>query len=215
MTILGCLLLASTPEVPEADAPPVAVAEEPSTWRPLQLSLFAPIQLVPRRDDVFGLRLGLGKSANRRVFGVDLGVVSLSEQAAGLQVAALWNFTNRDACGLQLAALFNLADTFTGLRVSLFNIASTLRGVEVGVINLGFKLFSHAYAFGLQLGAVNQTSTLAGAQVGLYNEASDGAGVQVGLVNVARRGFLGVQLGLVNIIRGRTVPFVPVVNVSL
>ncbi len=229
LTRLACLMLASGSGVPAAAVPsaegssdaadvegPMRTASETLTrWSPLQLSLFAPVQLVPARDDVYGLRLSVGLSTNRSVFGVDLGLASTSEQAAGLHVAALWNSVARAAWGLQLAGLFNFAERFTGLRVALLNVGSEVRGVELGLLNVGFRLFGGASLSGAQVGALDLSSRLSGVQVGVYNETTRGAGLQVGVVNVAGRDFHGLQLGLVNLIRGGPLPFLPLVNASL
>lgn len=107
--------------------------------------------------------------------------------------------TNK-ATGLQLAFVEPLQifpktyDVF-GLRLNiLYGRNQNLRGLDCGVVNVGEGLME-----GLQVGAANWVSGLAGAQIGAYNmiEESVQGSFQLGAFNNAYN-FLGLQLGAVN-----------------
>lgn len=158
--------------------------EVPAISTAVQLSTFPPAQTAPETADVAGIRIALPYGKNRRLAGMDLGIVNqLTAGAAGLQVAGIVNVTGKgDVTGLQIA-LFNL-DDFTifpqkqlysvqGMQLGLVNYAGgDLSGFQVG----GLFNFVHRDFRGLQIGGL-----------GNLVQSGDAYGLQCGLLNNVRR----------------------------
>ena len=113
------------------------------------------------------------------VTGAEVGVVSTAGSVHGLQLGALFGWSERDVEGVQLGVGGVRARKVTGLQ-------------------LGFLSFSTEVT-GVQAGGMNVTGPLTGVQVGLVNVASHVKGLQVGMVNVSDDA--DVPLGIFNFIK--------------
>lgn len=123
--------------------------------KPIQLSLFNPIQLFPEDNAITGLRLNLLYGKNNTVVGLDLGLVNQN--------------TSGVSKGYQ-TGLVGLVDAdFMGWQNNIVNIVKgSFEGYQLGVVN-------HSdYASGVQLGLVNYARTLKGLQIGLVNIIGQG-----------------------------------------
>ena len=119
--------------------------------KPIQLSLFNPIQIVPENQSVSGLRFNLIYGKNTNVTGLDLGLVN---QSTGLQNGVQWggvnltdggvtgwqagfvNISKGSSVGLQTGAVNYHQGHFNGLQFSIVNYAATLKGLQLGIINI-------------------------------------------------------------------------------
>ncbi|MDD4052375.1 MAG: hypothetical protein PHR28_10830 [candidate division Zixibacteria bacterium] len=128
--------------------------------RPIQLALFAPIQIFPERDAISGIRLSLIYGKNTSVTGLD------------------WGLVNHTTSGVSTAAQFGLvglADAdFVGWQDNAINIVNgNFEGLQWGLVNYA------NHAKGLQLGFVNYARTLNGLQIGLVNIIKQGGAFPV------------------------------------
>lgn len=137
-----------------------AVAQE----KPIQLSLFTPVQIVPESQGVSVLRLNLIYSANRSVKYFDWGLVNVTTggPSAGVQWA-LVAVNKGSFTGWQAAAGAVTKGPFVGLQSGWFTSAQEGEGVQWGIVNTA------ASWNGLQFGLVNYTQRLHGLQIGLIN----------------------------------------------
>ncbi|MBT8377683.1 MAG: hypothetical protein KJN64_00475 [Ignavibacteria bacterium] len=119
--------------------------------KPIQLSLFNPIQIFPESSSIAGLRFNLIYGKNANVTGLDLGLVN---QTTGTQTGVQWgglnlndggfkgwqsgfvNVTKGSSLGLQTAAVNYHLGHFNGLQFSIVNYAETLKGLQIGLINV-------------------------------------------------------------------------------
>jgi len=119
--------------------------------KPIQLSLFNPIQIFPENSSISGLRINLIYGKNANVTGLDLGLVN---QTTGTQTGVQWgglnlndngfkgwqlgfvNITKGSSLGLQTAAVNYHLGHFNGLQFSIVNYAATLKGLQIGLINV-------------------------------------------------------------------------------
>jgi hypothetical protein len=119
--------------------------------KPIQLSLFNPIQIFPESSSIAGLRFNLIYGKNANVTGLDLGLVN---QTTGTQTGVQWgcvnltdggfkgwqdgfvNITKGSSLGLQTAFVNYHLDHFNGLQFSIVNYAATLKGLQIGLINI-------------------------------------------------------------------------------
>lgn len=117
---------------------------------PIQLSLFNPVQIVPERESVNGLRLNLIFSKNSSLVGADLGLVNMT---TGPQTGVQWGFVGivegkfsgwqwnmvsvdrGDFEGLQMG-MYNSAEYVNGLQLGLINNAASMKGVQIGLVNI-------------------------------------------------------------------------------
>jgi hypothetical protein len=131
-------------------AQPVLAAE-----KPVQLSLFSPIQLVSEDDAVAGVRLSLLYGKNKYVTGLDWGLVSHS--------------TSGMSKGVQFGLVGLVEADFTGWQNSAVNITEgNFEGFQWGIVNYA------GHASGFQLGFVNYAVTMRGLQIGLVNIIKQG-----------------------------------------
>ncbi len=128
-----------------------AMAQE----KPIQLSLFAPVQIVSESNAIAGIRLSLIYGKNTHVSGLDWGLVShsTSGQSKGVQ----WGLV-----GLNDA-------NFVGWQGTAVNITKgNFEGFQWGIVNYA------GHASGFQLGFVNYAVTMNGLQIGLVNIIKQG-----------------------------------------
>lgn len=128
--------------------------------RPIQLALFAPIQIFPEGDAISGIRLSLIYGKNTTVTGVDWGLINHNTigQSVGWQ-AGLVGLVEGDFMGWQ--------DNFINV------VKGDFEGLQWGFVN------SANHAGGLQLGVVNYARTLNGLQIGLVNIIKQGGAFPV------------------------------------
>jgi hypothetical protein len=119
--------------------------------KPIQLSLFNPIQIVPETESVGGFRFNLIYGKNANVTGLDLGLVN---QSTGKQNGVQWggvnltdggvtgwqsgfvNVSTGNSVGLQTGLVNHHHGHFHGLQFSVVNYAATLNGLQLGIINI-------------------------------------------------------------------------------
>jgi len=131
-------------------AQPILAAE-----KPIQLSLFSPVQLVPEDDAIAGVRLSLLYGRNKYVTGFDWGLVSHS--------------TSGMSMGWQIGFVGLVDADFTGWQNNVANITrGNFEGFQWGVVNYA------GHASGFQLGIVNYAVSMKGLQIGLVNIIKQG-----------------------------------------
>lgn len=123
--------------------------------KPIQLSLFTPVQLFPETDAITGIRLNFLYGRNTTVVGLDLGLVN--HTTTGLSK------------GLQTGLVGIVDSDFIGWQDNAVNVVKgNFEGLQLGIVN-------HAnYASGLQLGLVNYARSMKGLQIGLINIIGQG-----------------------------------------
>lgn len=143
MVVLATLVLLCLPPLTSAQS------------KPVQLSLFTPIQLFPEDTEISGIRLSLIYGRNVAVTGLDLGLVN--------------HTTTGKFLGVQFG-LVGLADTdFKGFQDNMVNVVKRdFEGFQWGFVN-----YAH-YANGFQLGFVNYAESMKGLQIGLVNIIKQG-----------------------------------------
>ncbi len=137
--------------------------------KPIQLSLFTPIQIVPENEGVSAVRLNLIYSVNKSVKYFDWGLVNVTSggPSAGVQWA-LVAVNKGSFSGWQAAAGAVTQGQFKGLQSGWFTSAKQGEGVQWGLVNTA------EYWNGLQFGIVNYAQRLHGVQIGLVNIISKG-----------------------------------------
>jgi len=133
-----------------------AVAQD----RPIQLSLFAPVQLFPEDTHISGIRLSLIYGRNVSVTGLDWGLVN--------------HTTTGKFTGVQFGCV-GLADSdFLGWQDNAINIVKgDFEGFQWGFVNYA------NYAHGIQLGFVNYAAGMKGLQIGFVNIIKQGGAFPV------------------------------------
>jgi hypothetical protein len=118
--------------------------------KPIQLSLFSPIQLVSEENAISGVRLSLLYGRNTYVTGLDLGLVShsTSGKSKGVQVAVV-GLVDADFVGFQYTAVNITEGNFEGFQWGIVNYAGYANGFQLGLVNYAERMK------GLQLGLVN------------------------------------------------------------
>jgi hypothetical protein len=118
--------------------------------KPIQLSLFSPIQLVPEGNAIAGVRLSLLYGKNTYVSGLDWGLVShcTSGMSKGAQFG-LVGFVEADFMGWQSSVVNYTKGNFEGFQWGFVNYAGHANGFQLGFINYAMTMH------GLQIGLVN------------------------------------------------------------
>lgn len=119
--------------------------------KPIQLSLFTPIQIVEENESISGFRFNLIYGKNTNVSGFDLGLVN---KTTGMQDGVQWggvnltdagvtgwqagfvNISKGSFVGLQTGSVNYHDGHFNGLQFSIVNYAATLKGLQLGIINI-------------------------------------------------------------------------------
>ncbi len=127
------------------------IAEE----KPVQLSLFTPLQIFPEETSITAFRFNLIYGRNASLTGLDLGLVN--------------HLTSGESKGVQFG-LANWVDAdFTGVQYGTVNVnKGAFNGWQWGFINYT------GHTKGLQLGFINYTQTMHGLQIGLINIIREG-----------------------------------------
>lgn len=167
--------------------------------KPIELSLFHPIQLHDETTSITGLRLNVFYAKNADLTGVDLGFFGLGYNTGDVK-GIQWNFIGSvvegDMVGWQSGIYTRTHGEFTGLKTGWVNLQDgEMLGWQAGLVSIGHD-------------------KVTGLQTGIYNRAADMHGLQLGLVNVADQ-LRGLQIGLVNFnLSGDPLYVFPFVNFS-
>lgn len=104
--------------------------------KPIQLSLFDPVQLVPAGQSISGLSLALIYSKNANLTGVDFSFIAAQTTGnlKGVQLAPV-DLVGGTLTGVQFG-LFNKAKHVEGLQIGAVNYAGTIRGLQIGFVNI-------------------------------------------------------------------------------
>ncbi|MBT8373106.1 MAG: hypothetical protein KJO34_19225 [Deltaproteobacteria bacterium] len=189
----------------------------------LQISFFSPYQLVSAEKDVCGLRLNLPIGENENLYGLDLGLVGVTNNSYnGAMLNIVGNFNAGSSTKGIVAGLINF--NIGGLNLTTKGGLGT-KGIELG----GFLNLNLGDIQGMQIAGLANIGNIDGIQVaglhnggievrgvqvaGLYNYAESVRGIQIGLINVAKK-LSGLQIGLVNYIRESPVPIFPIINLN-
>ncbi len=157
-TLLSCAVLSV------AAALPLRAQE-----KPIQLSLFTPVQIVPENEGVSAIRLNLIYSVNKSVKYFDWGLVNVTSGGASAGVQwALVSINKGSFTGWQASAGAITQGQFKGLQSGWFTSAKQGEGVQWGLVNTA------EYWNGLQFGLVNYAGRLKGLQIGLINIIKQG-----------------------------------------
>jgi len=171
--------------------------------KPVQVSLFNPLQIVKKDYSIHGVRLNLFYGVNEDMNGVDAGFIN---QTNGTQRGAQWGIVNigkENFYGFRYGWINLLDYHFHGLSTGGINInkgnadgwisgaVNVVLGKVQGVLSGGINVMQGDYFSGLQLGAINiidpdkiQPGNNKGVQIGLFNYATSLRGVQFGLINI-------------------------------
>ena len=118
--------------------------------KPIQLSLFTPVQIVPETESINGLRLNLIYSRNASVTGVDFGLVN--HTTTGLSKGVQFNlvgYNEADWLGFHWGGLNYTAGNFEGFQWGFVNYANAANGFQLGFVNYARTMH------GLQIGLIN------------------------------------------------------------
>lgn len=118
--------------------------------KPIQLSLFAPVQLVHEDNAISGVRLSLLYGRNTSITGLDWGLVnhSTSGVSKGVQFG-LVGLGDADFVGFQSTAVNITKGDFEGFQWGIVNYAGYANGFQLGFVNYAMRMK------GLQIGLVN------------------------------------------------------------
>ena len=123
--------------------------------RPIQLSLFTPVQIFPEDNPISGVRLNLIYGRSTYVTGLDWGLVN--------------HTTSGMSKGVQFGLVGLVDSDFTGWQNNSVNVTrGNFEGFQWGVVNYA----NHANGF--QLGLVNYAVSMKGLQIGLVNIIKQG-----------------------------------------
>lgn len=166
---------------------------------------------------IYGLRLNLGASERRAVYGFDAGTTSQTRGTfGGVQFNLFENAVLGDVYGVQLSLLTNNAGMSTGHfkreeprtapgeLPTLYGGQTALLGntaLFVNGVQLTLGVNSAAALNGIQCAAVKNAALYArGIQFGIFNEAQVLQGLQIGLFNLTHNSLTGIQIGAVNVV---------------
>jgi len=136
--------------------------------KPIQVSLFNPVQIFPEGTSVSGVRLNMIYGKNANMTGLDYGLV---------------NHVTGDGFAWQLGGLGYVEKDFTGWQDNVINVTmGEVNGVQSGAYNTGGAVH------GVQFGFVNNATSMRGLQLGLLNMTETMHGLQIGVGNVIRKG---------------------------
>ena len=120
--------------------------------KPINLSLFTPLQLFPADTSIHGLRLTLIYGVADEMHGFDLGLVN---RATGSVMGLQWGLVNVGESlmeGVQFGVVNYLGGDGaggTGLQWGFVNYSPRIRGVQLGLVNITDNLN------GMQFGLIN------------------------------------------------------------
>ncbi|MBN1302678.1 MAG: hypothetical protein JW995_15775 [Melioribacteraceae bacterium] len=123
----------------------------PAQEKPVQISLFNPVQLYDETTSITGLRINLLYGKNTKITGLDFGLVNhtTSGVSKGVQFGVV-GIADDDFTGWQDNFVNITKRHFEGLQWGFVNYAGTMSGVQIGLINYAANMTK-----GLQIGLVN------------------------------------------------------------
>ena len=187
-------------------------------YKPVQIALISPIQVVDAESSVAGLRVNAIYGRNKDMVGADLGLVNHSTgRFDGLQVGGI-NIVKGDFAGVQAGVLFNSVDgSFVGFQGLGGGLGSVVEGNFHGWQNAFLNATTSGEFVGLQTGWISSLcdKDFHGLQTsGFFNFVKGQCfGVQFGLINMSES-LNGVQIGLINIVKTGQIKFLPLLNAS-
>lgn len=118
--------------------------------KPIQISLFNPLQIYPEPTSITGLRINLIYGKNATVKGIDLGLVNHTtfKQSKGYQWG-LVGIVDADFLGWQDNSVNIVKGNFEGFQSGLVNYAGHASGLQFGFVNYAESMY------GVQIGLVN------------------------------------------------------------
>ncbi len=123
--------------------------------KPVQLSLFTPIQIFPEETPIKGIRFNLFYGRGVAISGLDLGMVN--------------HTTTGNSMGVQFGMVGLAEANFTGWQDNFVNVTrGDFEGFQWGFVNYARR------ANGFQLGFVNYAGSMKGLQIGLINIIEQG-----------------------------------------
>jgi hypothetical protein len=137
-----------------------------SSFTAFQFSFFSPLQIFPKEDNVYGLRLTLPYGENDTLVGFDLGICNQLNNLYGISFAALLAQRTENMYGISLSGIFNISEgDDIGLSMAgFYNEVHTIKGVQSAFLYNQAKVVK-----GVQFGLVNYCHDMRGAQVGIIN----------------------------------------------
>lgn len=119
--------------------------------RPIQISLFTPVQIFPASYSITGIRLNLIYGRNASVSGVDIGLIN--HTTTGISKGVQWGIVSMNDDGFMgwQDSFVNITkEKYEGFQLGFVNYAGTMSGFQLGFVN-----YSETMNKGLQIGLVN------------------------------------------------------------
>jgi hypothetical protein len=118
--------------------------------KPIQIALFAPIQIFSEEYAITGVRWNILYGKNSSVTGLDFGLINRTteKKSVGVQFGIM-GFADRGWTGLQSNFVNVTRNEFKGVQFGFLNYAEDANGLMIGVINYARRLY------GLQIGLFN------------------------------------------------------------
>lgn len=102
---------------------------------------FLPWSIPNFESTVKGVRFNFGWGRHAGMYGLDSGLVGVSDSFAGLSATIFGSFTG-EASGVQMG-LVNITEGHTsGLQIGLVNATQSLSGVQIGLLNFAWSQWS-------------------------------------------------------------------------
>ncbi len=118
--------------------------------RPIQISLFNPVQIFSEDDSITGVRLNLIYGRNVSITGLYLGLIN--HTTTGISTGVQWGLVglaDSDFIGWQDNVVNWTKGNFNGFQLGIVNRAAHMTGFQLGIVNYDMS------AEGLQIGVVN------------------------------------------------------------
>ena len=137
--------------------------------KPINLSLFDPVQIFKNDVAIKGIRLNLIYGKNAAMSGVDIGIANwVTGETVGVQWGVI-NYTMGDFTGWQTGPVGNTDGHMTGVQSGwLVSINESGKGLMASGLTISNDFV------GLQLAVVNYAVELHGIQIGLLNIIKNG-----------------------------------------
>ena len=118
--------------------------------RPIQVTLFTPIQIFPEDNSIKGVRINLLYGRNVSITGLDWGLVNhtTTGKSKGIQIGFV-GLSDSDFMGLQYNSVNVTKGNVEGLQWGIVNYAHSMNGLQIGLVNYAQMMN------GLQIGLVN------------------------------------------------------------